>query len=294
MLRRMKAALPLPLRKLPRWVQIRLMSDIPLFQRVVIELQSHCNRDCYFCCRESDTSGKRKLADGRSVLQAMPTHKVMSLLDELETLGFKGFITFHQLSEAFLDKRLMDVARNAKRRGMRPYVHTNGDVLRHDAQLCAEAAGVFDYIVVGLYDYTSRPEKEAEKEFWRARLRGTQIMFSLAEQVYVRTHSAANAQMSALDRRTHPTGVCADPLRYLLIHYNGDVAYCCEDMYGEVSKLNIFETSIRDVWYGARHAKIVKTLLMGDRQEFDLCAKCTMGPNRYSKDPMHETRHFDR
>ena len=75
---------------------------------------------------------------------------------------------------------------------------------------------------------------------------------------------------------------------------NGDVAYCCEDMYGELSKLNIFQTSIRDVWYGARHAKIVKTLLMGDRQEFDLCAKCTMGPNRYFKDPMHETRHFDR
>lgn len=270
------------------------MSDMPLFQRVVIELQSHCNRTCFFCCRESDTLGKRKLADGRSVQRSMPTAKVMSLLDELEALGFTGYITFHQLSEAFLDKRLMDVAREAKTRGMKPYVHTNGDVLRNNEKLCADAADVFEYIVVGLYDYTSEEEKEAEKTFWRSRLRGTEVMFSLAENAYVRTHSAANAQMSALPRHTYPTAVCADPLRYLMIHYNGDVAYCCEDMYGELSKLNVFETSLRDVWYGERHRRIAKTLLMGDRHRFDLCTKCTMGPNRYSTDPARDTQHYDR
>jgi MoaA/NifB/PqqE/SkfB family radical SAM enzyme len=275
-------------------MQARLLSELPLFQRVVIELQSHCNRTCYFCCRESDTRGKRKFADGRSVQQAMPTDKVMALLDELQALGFTGYITFHQLSEAFLDKRLMEVARAAKTRGMRPYVHTNGDVLRHNAPLCAEAAGVFDYIVVGLYDYTSPAEKEAEKEFWRARLRGTQVMFSLAEKVYARTHSAANAPMSLLERRSYANAPCADPLKYLLIHYNGDVAYCCEDMYGELPKLNIFDTSIREAWYCSRHRQIAKSLLMGDRHKFDLCARCTMAPNRYAKDPMHEAQHFDR
>lgn len=49
------------------------------------------------------------------------------------------------------------MAREAKRRGMRPYVHTNGDVLRQDEALCADDAEIFEYIVVGLYDYTTAP-----------------------------------------------------------------------------------------------------------------------------------------
>src|SRR5262249_18707440 len=99
-------------------MRVQRLSALPLFQRVLVELQSHCNRSCYFCCRESDIRGKRKFADGTSVQQAMPTEKVMSLLDELQALGFTGYITFHQLSEAFLDKRLMEVARAARARGM--------------------------------------------------------------------------------------------------------------------------------------------------------------------------------
>jgi hypothetical protein len=91
-----------------------------LFQRVVIELQSDCNRDCYFCCRQSDASGKRRTPEGKRVFKSMPAEKVMGLLDELESLSFKGYITFHHLSEAFLDKRLIQIATEAKKRGMRP------------------------------------------------------------------------------------------------------------------------------------------------------------------------------
>lgn len=265
---------------------------IPLFQRVVVELHSHCNRQCFFCCRESDTSGKRKTADRKSVREAMPTEKVIALFDELEALGFRGFITFHQLSEAFLDPRLIDIAREAKRRGMRPYVHTNGDVLRDDVSLCAETAAVFEYVVVGLYDYTSADERDADKEFWKRRLEGTQVLFSCVEDVHARTHSPLNPEMRVLPRQTYPTGTCAEPLKYLLIHYNGDVCCCCEDMYGELLKLNVFETSLREAWYSARHVEVAESLRRGERHKYELCAKCTRSPNCYSEDPMADTEHY--
>ncbi len=284
---------PLPFRKMLRWVHLRQRPLIPMFQRVAIELQSHCNRDCHFCSRESDTSGKRKTADGESVRQSMPSEKVMTLFDELESLEYQGYITFHHLSEAFLDSRLIEIAREAKRRGMRPYVHTNGDVLRDDEQLCAETADVFEYVVVGLYDYTTEEEKISQKAFWKERLAGTRVLFSLAEDVYARTHSADNSQMNALVRRTYPTAICTEPQKYLLIHYNGDVCCCCEDMYGELLRFNIFETSIREIWFSERHAQVIDALLMGERKNFDLCAKCTMGPNLYSNDPMQAIKHYD-
>ena len=264
--------------------------SIPLFERVVVELQSHCNRECFFCSRESDTLGKRKTADGESVRQSMPTEKILALFDELQSLGFDGFITFHQLSEAFLDSRLLPIAREAKRRGMRPYVHTNGDVLRNDERLCAETAEVFEYVVVGLYDYTSETERDAQQEFWKTRLNGTQVFFSLVENVYARTHAPDNDRMNAIPRQSYPTAVCGEPQTYLLIHYNGDVACCCEDMYGELLKTNIFETSIREVWYSQRHAQIVEALDRGERSKFSVCAQCTRPPNRYCHDSMLDTR----
>ena len=99
-------------RRLLSRLQLKKPPAIPLFHRVVIELHSHCNRTCYFCSREADSSGKRKTADGKSVVQLMPTERVTMLFDELESLEFRGHITFHHLSEAFLDKRLIRIARD--------------------------------------------------------------------------------------------------------------------------------------------------------------------------------------
>src|SRR4030095_16458508 len=69
------------------WSGLTAKPRIPLFERVVVELQSHCNRECFFCSRESDTLGKRKTADGESVRRSMPTEKILALFDELESLG---------------------------------------------------------------------------------------------------------------------------------------------------------------------------------------------------------------
>jgi len=275
------------------WIQSRMKLNIPLFQRVAIEIQSNCNRDCYFCCRQSDTSGKRRTPEGKKVLKSMPTEKVMQLLDELESLCFRGYITFHHLSEAFLDERLIQIANEAKKRGMRSYVHTNGDVLRNNEELCKKSAKVFEYIVVGLYDYISEEEKEDQKEFWKKRLHGTQIMFSIADKIYRRTYSPDNEKMKKFEKKTFPAGFCASPQIYLLIHYNGDVSCCCEDMYGELLKSNVFNKSIKEIWYSEEHKQIIKALRSGERK-YDLCLKCSMSPNSYLPNPMDGTNHFDR
>jgi len=242
----------------------------------------------------SDTTGKRRTAGGTNVLSSMPTEKVTAILDELAYLGFKGYITFHHLSEAFLDPRLIRVAIEARKRGMRPYVHTNGDVLRSSDELCRKTAAVFEYVVVGLYDYRSQEEKIAEKKFWRRRLQGTQVMFSLVENVYRRTFSPNSQEMSVIEKKTFPTATCAHPQRYLLIHYNGDVCCCCEDMYGHLLRANVFDRSIGDIWFSKQHAQIVSDLQAGARTRYKLCSNCTMGPSVYTQDPMDDTRHLDR
>ena len=111
---------------------------IPLFERLLIESESNCNRSCWFCPRTYDQSGKYLDAAGKSLLTQMSTEKILELLDQARALGFTGSVGFHHYSEPLLDKRTIMLAREARTRGMKPDLHTNGDVLKHDDALCKE------------------------------------------------------------------------------------------------------------------------------------------------------------
>ena len=89
---------------------------IPLFERLLIESQSNCNRSCWFCPRTYDRSGKYLDSMGNAVLKQMPTESIVDLLDQAQALGFQGSVGFHHFSEPLLDRRNILLAREAKRR----------------------------------------------------------------------------------------------------------------------------------------------------------------------------------
>jgi hypothetical protein len=97
---------------------------IPLFERLLVETQANCNRDCWFCARTYDRTGKYLDAHGRASLARVPTERVIDLLDQAAVLGFTGEVGFHHFSEPLLDDRNIRFAREARARDMRPYLHT--------------------------------------------------------------------------------------------------------------------------------------------------------------------------
>jgi len=251
--------------------------EIPIFSELVLELQSNCNRDCFFCNRVWDDSGKRIGPDGKSVIRSMPTESVLKILNEVESMGYRGRVTFHHMSEPFLDHRIIDIAWEAKKRGLRPFEHTNGDVLRGNDDLCTAAAEVFEYIVVGIYDHKNESEMAEEKQFWQQKLRGTQVSFSEVGNVYPRTLTPDDSMM-AMNKVTYPKAACANPLLRMMIHYDGNMALCCEDMRDEFDLGNAFDTSIEDLWYSDKHTQIIKDLQKGLREKYSLCSKCPAPP----------------
>jgi len=154
---------------------------IPLFQRLQIESQSNCNRSCWFCPRTYDRSGNYLDLAGNPVLKQMPTDKIIDLLHQACEMGFRGHVGFHHYSEPLLDDRFVMLAREARKRDLLPYLHTNGDVLKHNDELCSEIREVCDYVVVGLYDYTTNEELDEAKRFWQVRLEGLEVKFSSGE-----------------------------------------------------------------------------------------------------------------
>jgi MoaA/NifB/PqqE/SkfB family radical SAM enzyme len=251
-----------------------------------IESQSNCNRACWFCPRTYDRSGAYLDADGRSVREQMPTAKILALLDEARALGFRGMVGFHHYSEPLLDPRNTELAHEAARRGLVPYLHTNGDVLRRDDRLRDAVQGVYALIVVGLYDYRTNDELEAEKEFWRARLPGANLEFSPIGLSGARASHSIGApralvpsdERMSLPDLTFQNAPCHRPLIRMLVRYDGVVCLCCEDTAGAFALGNVHDRSLREIWFSEHHARIARDLIAGRRDRHALCRGCPMPP----------------
>ncbi len=246
---------------------------LPLPKQVSIEILADCNRNCFFCPRQGDNSGKRRNPDGSHVKKIMPTERVLTFLDQLQEMGYDGLVFFRHLSEAFLDPRLMDIAREAKNRGFVIGEATNGDVLQHNDEIARQTNEIYDFLSIGLYDYNSQEEKEAKKEFWRKRLPDVDINFSEYENVIWRTHTRYDPRMTTTPR-AFPHSPCLRPLKGLFVHYDGSVPICCDDMLTEYDLGNAFETHLRDIWFSDRHIQILNDLEAGRRYLYPRCKFC--------------------
>jgi len=262
------------------------MDPTPLFERLQIESQSNCNRECWFCPRTYDRSGKYLDARGKPVLRQMPTAKILGLLDEAHAMGFRGLVGFHHYSEPLLDPRNPQLARAAKQRGFHPYLHTNGDMLRRNDKLCEAVQELYAFVVVGLYDYRNNEELEAEREFWRRRLPSAQLEFSpigLSDGRTTHSIGVPRARVPSDSRMRLPdltfqNAPCHRPLIRMLIQYDGEVCLCCEDTSGAFGLGNVNEQSLADVWFSERHLGIMQDLVAGQRDKYALCRNCPMPP----------------
>jgi radical SAM protein with 4Fe4S-binding SPASM domain len=259
---------------------------IPLFERLLIESQSNCNRSCWFCPRTYDRSGKYLDSMGNAVLKQMPTEKILDLFDQAQALGFQGSVGFHHFSEPLLDQRNILLAREAKRRGMKPDLHTNGDVLKRDSALCAEVERVYYQVVVGIYDYQTDAELDEIKSYWRKRLPRVDVRFSCigvagARSAYSigvpKALAPSDSRMSIPDL-TYSNAPCHRPLIRMIIQHDGEVCHCCEDIGGIFKLGNIHQNSMEELWFSEHHQQIINELVAGEREKYGLCRNCPMSP----------------
>jgi glycosyltransferase involved in cell wall biosynthesis len=261
---------------------------IPLFERLQVESQAHCDRTCWFCPRTFDRSGKYLDGAGQAVPGQMPTETILGILDQACALGFQGEVGFHHYSEPLLDRRNVMLAREARRRGLHPYLHTNGDMLRRDDRLCRDVAEVYGRIVVGLYDYSTDEERAEAERYWRERLAGAaRLEFSS-----IGVAGTRSGQSIAIPRALVPTdprmaipdltfadAPCHRPLLRMIIQHDGEMANCCEDTRGAFGLGNIHGSSLEELWHSPRHVAIVTDLVAGRRDPYALCRQCPLSPS---------------
>jgi len=255
-------------------------NGVRIWKKLALELQSGCNRDCVFCPRHGDRSGIRKDASGKQIIRKMPTEKAKDIILQAEALGFTGRISFHRLSEGFIDPRYVEMAQFAVDHGLRIYDNTNGDILKKRPELIPSLDGLVEFIKIGMYDYTNWKEKKAEMDFWNAQFKKTRIGFSCPlEAPEIRQDSPLQSEREkrvAKRRGQKAIGqACKKPKRALLVRYDGVVQLCCQDDEGHFDLGNAFETPIDEIWWSEKHVNIMKALLEpGGRHQFPRCSQC--------------------
>jgi len=251
---------------------------IPMWSRIAIELHSDCNRDCYFCPRYADSSGIRKDKKGKHTKKSMPTQKIFDIIDQAEQLGYKGIVGFHRLSEPFLDKRYIEVSSYVKEKGMKVCDNTNGDIMKKDDAFCKKIDGILDEIKIGLYDYKNNREKREQMRFWKSRFKKTKVSFSLAaEYPMIRINSKLDGEGKRIIKSKTRNYPCLWPIIGLYIRYDGEVSFCCDDDECKFGLGNVFNSSIKDIWWSKKHIELINSLrLPGNRNYYQLCKNCKL------------------
>jgi len=71
---------------------------------------------------------------------------------------------------------------------------------------------------------------------------------------------------------------CHRPLIRMIIQHDGEVSNCCEDVHGDFKLGNVYQHSLAELWYGEHHAQVVRDLLAGQREKYELCRNCPLPP----------------
>jgi hypothetical protein len=98
-------------------------APVGLPRYVEVETSRRCNRSCAWCPNGEHTVRRRQ--------ELMDWTLFRRIVDELGTLGYGGWLAFHNYNEPLLNRRLLDEISyvRASVPAARPAVYTNGDVL---------------------------------------------------------------------------------------------------------------------------------------------------------------------
>ena len=240
--------------------------SIPMFEFLVVETHSYCNRRCRTCIRQNDPA-KSRFKNGEPIRKFMDSDTVYSILDQAAcNIGFRGDVCLWYFNEPLIDHRIPEFAKYAKNMGFKVQVTTNGDYLTRE--LAEKLDGVLDQLFVSVYNRKTLESKRAQ---YQRLFRKTKVTCA---GLHVITHFSPHTGLANLIE-AHKNRPCPSALRHFIIDYKGEMMMCCEDLSGNFKLGNVHDTPLEELWFGQKHSKIVSDLQKPNgRLAYPYCATC--------------------
>lgn len=193
---------------------------------------------------------------------------IESLFQQLQGIGYVGPIGLNHYNEPLLDHRLPDIASMARRMGFNSVrTITNGDYL--SPEMASKLDGVLTTITVSLYDKRGRQQKS---EWIQSLFTRTKVEFT--QGLHRMTHGCRepSTQERVQQARDLP---CKRASINFIVNHQGDCLLCCEEMVPHFPLGNVFDTSLKELWFEAERKEIIDTLRTpGGRRNYEYCMEC--------------------
>jgi radical SAM protein with 4Fe4S-binding SPASM domain len=235
-----------------------------LFQKIAIATQTTCNYSCSFC-----SVNKKDVALPQGRMTDALFHQIV---DQLETLRFKGAVALYINNEPLLDDRLTSFVSLVRRKCPEStiYFSTNGSKLTRPLLEALITAGV-SYIQ--LNDYTPKHAVIRKISSWQlsdetmSHLRVRERSFD--EQLLNMTGTVPGVPVP---KEPLPL-FCRYPFKEIYVGHDGRVTLCCYDIGFKETVGDLHHQSLLEIWRGSNLNRVRQKLLALDRSEL-VCAKC--------------------
>ena len=246
----------------------KLIARHRLFSVIRFETRTRCNGLCDFCpCSVRNETRP-------DVWMSEECHQ--KIVDELAELNFSGAVKYYTNNEPLMDDRLVDFLGYLKSKKLPlKYVciQTNGTLLTSELGAALFENGL-TWLIVNDYAPSGKHSQRLFDvvECLRDRFPGKRIDFrqrSTHEVLFNRAGFAPNKPLKVYLR-----AACLFPFRQLNITANGDVGFCCWDVYVQNPLGNVNKQSLTEIWYSEQFRALRKDLLRGNRFRYELCRNC--------------------
>jgi len=235
-------------------------SDPHLPHQIFCEINTDCNRACWYCPTKFKTD----------VSAQMTRETYVKVLDDINDYGWRGILGFHLLAEPLKDKRIFDLIHAAKIRAPRavPLLFTNGDYLTMEVAQKLIEAGLTRCTV------TRHPPFNAK---WDERINAIVNRYPnvFRHNIIEKPFNIAGS-IEGVETKPEDIGPCVSPTIALPIRYDGSITVCCSDWERKVNFGNVNDQNIFDIWYSPKFVAVRKAL-RNRQKPYAMCNGCTAG-----------------
>ncbi|MDL2327539.1 SPASM domain-containing protein [Ruminococcaceae bacterium OttesenSCG-928-A11] len=232
-----------------------------VFNAVEIEVNSHCNRKCWYC----PSGRKERVEQGEMSVELFET-----LMLQLRNIGYSGRVNFNFFGEPLLCNNLDHFVKSTRLNLPNAYLFlaSNGDYL--------DQKRIEELIQAGIDMFNVTQHCGTESMFTRV---FPDIPEDIKSKIYYRNYTDIRLHnrsgiIDELQREGMEQQPCHLPSEQVIITVLGNVLPCCDDFDQKNVMGNITETNLVDIWNSSKFNTFRENLLAGNRAYYDACKMC--------------------
>ncbi len=238
-----------------------------VLQEIEIETLNRCNGKCSFC-PVNVTQPQREYAK-------MSEELFKKIIDDLAENDYQGKISLFSNNEPFLDERIIDFHKYARRALPKAKFNlfSNGSLL--DLEKFKEIIDCLDIFTIDNYN-DDLEVNEGLKEVWtyinenKSYEGKVNFAMRLENEVLTSRGGQAPNKKKVRYQRTQ----CLLPFRQMVIRPDGKVSLCCNDALGKVTLGDVSKNSIYEIWNSEEYKKVRDEMMKNGRKNITLCQRC--------------------